>query len=239
MKRSSVPDIAIVALDRAEIRLEPWSWPFALERRTEIDRHFARLQSRRSGVWNGRALLLHRHAIRDGVLRGRCFETDYASLCAFRDWQHPDPNVFNVFAAAALRGADGAFLVGEMAPETAAAGQWYFPCGTPEPSDVDADGVLDLAANLRRELREETGVDAAELVVEPGWRLIRDRGFMGLVKQVTSRHSAEELRSGIMNFITGETRPEFVDIRILRSAADLDPRLPPFVVAFLHHVWRQ
>ncbi len=49
-----------------------------------------------------------------------------------------DAGVFNVFAAAALRAADGAYLLGEMAPSTAAAGQLYFPCGTPDPEDITA-----------------------------------------------------------------------------------------------------
>ena len=33
-------------------------------------------------------------------------ETDYASFLAYRDWDFPEPGVYNVFAAAALRAAD-------------------------------------------------------------------------------------------------------------------------------------
>jgi len=235
---SSAPDVAIVALDRAEIVLEPWSWPFAVNRRDDIDRYFARLQRERSGVWNGRALLLHRHAIEAGVLRGACFETDYASLCAWRDWMPPGAGVYNIFAAAALQAADGAFLVGEMAPDTAVAGLIYFPCGTPEPDDVDAAGALDLAGNLHRELREETGIGIDEVAAEPGWSLVRDGGFMALLKRMTAPQSAEELRARIMRYNAHEARAEFTDIRIVRSRTDLDPRMPRFVTAFLEHVWR-
>jgi 8-oxo-dGTP pyrophosphatase MutT (NUDIX family) len=236
---SSAPDAEIVALDRAEIALEPWSWTFAADRRDEIDRYFARLQRERSGVWNGRALLLNRYVIEDGVLRGACFETDYASLCAWRDWMLPDTGVYNIFAAAALQAADGAFLVGEMAPDTATAGLLYFPCGTPEPDDVDAGGTLDLGGNLRRELLEETGIEISELTAEPGWSLVRDRGYLALLKRMTARQNAEQLRARIVRHNAHETRPEFTDIRIVRSPADLDPRMPRFVTAFLEHAWRQ
>lgn len=38
---------------------------------------------------------------------------------------------------------------------------------------------------------------------------------------------------------TYEEQPEFVDIRIVRTRADLDPRMPAFVGAFLEAMRRQ
>jgi len=234
------PNKEIVEIDRAEIAVEPRSWQFAIDRRDEIVRHFARLTRQRSGIWNGRVLLMHRYAIAaDRALRGACFETDYASLCAWRDWDFPDRSVFNFFAAGALCCADGAYLLGEMAPDTAGAGRLYFPCGTPEPDDVAAGGVVDLAENLRRELAEETGLDSGEFEAQPGWTVIIDRCYVALLKRLTAREPAAALRARIMRHIAGETRPELVDIRIVRGADDLDPRMPRFVVAFLQRAWRR
>ena len=192
----SMPKPEIIELDRVEIAVEPWSWEFASARRAAIDRHFASRQRERPALWNGRVLLVHRYEIDHGVLRGACFETDYASFLAWRDWDLPDAGVFNVFAAAALQAADGAYLLGEMAPSTAAAGQLYFPCGTPDPEDITAGGTLDLAGSLARELLEETGIDIATLDAAPGWCLVRDRGYFALMKRLTARQSAEELRFG-------------------------------------------
>ncbi len=233
------PNPEIVALDRVEIAVEPWSWQFAHLRRAEIDRHFAFRQRERPALWNGRVLLVHRYTIDDGVLRGACFETDYASFLAWRDWGPPDAGVFNIFAAAALRTTDGAYLLGEMASSTAAAGQLYFPCGTPGPEDIGAAGALDLAGSLTRELLEETGLDIATLDAAPGWCLVRDRGIIALMKRLTARQSAEELRSAIMRHLASEPQPELSDIRIVRGRADLDPRMPTFIVAFLEQSWRQ
>jgi hypothetical protein len=227
----------IVQIDRVEIAVEPWAWRFAVERREEIERHFARIQRERPAVWNGRLLLLHRCAVENGVLRGACFETDYANFCAWRDWNLPDANVFNIFAVAALRTGDGAYLVGEMASDTAAAGALYFPCGTPDCSDLGAGGVLDLAASVRRELLEETGLDIDTLAAEPGWRLVRDRGFLALMKPVTARQNAQALRAHIMRYLANDAQPEFCDIRIVRGVADFDPAMPPFVMAYLTNVW--
>jgi len=229
----------IVDLDRVEISMTPWSWEFATVHRAEIDQHFARLQRKRSAVWNGRVLLLQRYLFRDGVLDGSCFETDYANLIAWRDWNFPDPTVYNFFAAAALRAADGAYLVGEMASYTAGAGLLYFPCGTPDPSDVNARGSFALNDHLSRELREETGIGIDELNVEPGWVLVRDRCYVALIRRLVSHESAENLRRRVVRHIAGEPQPELSDVHIVRGPAQLDARMPRFVTAFLKEQWRR
>jgi len=168
---------------------------------------------------------------------GTCFETDYASLIAWRDWNFPDPSVHNFFAAAALHTADGAYLVGEMAPHTASAHQLYFPCGTPEPSDTNDRQQLGLQENLRRELREETGLNIEELIAGPRWTLIHDRGLMAFMKQLTSRQSADELRGRILRHLATERQPELSDIYVVRGRSQLDSRMPPFVTKFLEAAW--
>ena len=233
------PAPEIFAIDRVEIAAEPWSWPFARDRRPEIDRYFADLRRRRPGVWNGRVLLLHRYGITGRAFDGGCFETDYSSFITWRDREFADPDVYNFFAAAALRAADDAYLLGEMAPYTAGAGRTYFCCGTPEPADIGAGGLIDLDANLGRELFEETGIAAAELEVAPEWTVVRDRCFLGFMKLVTSRQSAEELRDRIRRHIAADKHPELADMRIVRSPADIDTRMPPLVVAYLERQWRQ
>ncbi len=232
-------NIEIVKLDRVEIAVEPWHWDFADSRREEIARHFAACRRERPALWNGRVLLLNRYAIEDGVLRGSSFETDYASFLAWRDWDLPDASVFNIFASAALQAADGAYLVGEMAPSTANAGQIYFPCGTPDPKDISADGTLNLAGSVGRELLEETGLDIGTLKAEPGWVLVSERRYLALMKRLTAPQNAEELRSQILRHLANEAHPEFSDIRIVRGSADFDARMPRFVVSFLEEVWRQ
>jgi 8-oxo-dGTP pyrophosphatase MutT (NUDIX family) len=229
----------ICSIGGVEVVVEPWRWEFAHDHRAEIDRHFATRRSERPALWNGRVLLLNRYVVTAGVLRGTCFETDYASFLAWRDWDFPGAPVFNIFASAALRAADGAYLTGEMAQTTASAGQIYFPCGTPDPEDITADGTLDLDRSLRRELLEETGIDIGTLAAERGWNLVRDRRFIGLMKRLTARQNAEKLRENIMRHLAGEKQPEFADIRIVRGRGDLDRRMPALVVAFLEAMWRQ
>jgi hypothetical protein len=228
----------VFELDRADIAVEPFSWRFAAERPDDVDRYFAELQRQRPGVWNGRVLLLSRYAIAGRTLHGAGFETDYASFITWRDNGFPDPNVYNFFAAAALRSADDAYLLGEMASYTAGAGRTYFCCGTPEPADIGAGGTIDLDDNLSRELLEETGIAIAELDAEPGWTVVRDRCFLGFMKRLTAREDAQTLRERIRRHIASEKHPELADMRIVRGPADIDSRMPPSVAAFLKRQWR-
>jgi 8-oxo-dGTP pyrophosphatase MutT (NUDIX family) len=231
--------VEIARLDAVEIVVQPWTWSFAQARRMDMDSHFAALQRERPALWNGRVLLLHRYARENGVLRGASFETDYASFLAWRDWGCPAAGVFNVFAEAALQSADGAFLLGQMAPFTSLAGQWVFPGGTPDRDDISPGGMLDLAGSVARELLEETGLDIGICKVEPGWTLVRDGGFVALLKRVRVNESAEQLRANIMHHLASEAEPEFSAIRIVRGPADLDPFTPRFLVEYLAVAWSQ
>jgi 8-oxo-dGTP pyrophosphatase MutT (NUDIX family) len=231
-----VTELSVVAVERLELRFAPAHWDFAEERRSEIVAHFADLQRARPALWNGRVLLLHQWSLADGVFRGAYLETDFASFIAWRDWDFPDPTVRNSFSMGALQAADGTFLLGVMGAHTANAGKIYFPCGTPDPSDIVADEV-DLDGSVRRELAEETGLNAATLNLEPGWTTVFAGPRIAQIKVLRSDETAAALRARIMDHLRQEPQPELADIRIVRGPADLDPMMPAFVVAFLRHRW--
>jgi hypothetical protein len=48
---------------------------------------------------------------------------------------------------------------------------------------------------------------------------------------------AAEARARMLHHLRSQKEPELSDIRIVRSAADLDPEMPSFVTAYLMHVW--
>src|SRR5262249_51353935 len=108
----------------------------------------------------------------------------------------------------------------------------------PRPADLHIDGRLDLVVNLRRELREETGIELNELQTEAGWTLVHDRGIFALVKRLAAVESADQLRSRILRHLASERRPELNDIHIISGPADVGHRILPFVVAYLQDVWR-
>jgi 8-oxo-dGTP pyrophosphatase MutT (NUDIX family) len=226
----------IVRIKRLELAFAPRPWPFAQERRAEIDAHFAAARHTMPDLWNGRVMLLHDWALADGSFQGAYFETDFASMLAWRDWDFPDASVRNCFAQGALRSADGAFLLGVMAAHTANAGKIYFPSGTPDPHDINGE-TIDLDGSVMRELAEETGLAADEVEPRPGWHAVFAGPRIGMMKVLQSAAPATQLRARILGHLGRQKQPELADIRIVRGPTDLDPMMPSFIPAFLHQMW--
>ena len=218
------------------LRFTPKPWRFADERRAEIDAHFTALRRDKPAVWNGRVLLLAEYELSGSTFSGAYLETDFASFISWRDWQWPDTTVNNCFGLAALRAADGAFLVGVMGAHTANAGRIYFPGGTPDPNDVVGETV-DLEGSVMRELAEETGLTAADVELAPGWRSVIEGRRIAMLKPMRARLPAADLRERVQTHLAQQAEPELADLRILRGPADLDPAMPDFLQTYLMHMW--
>jgi 8-oxo-dGTP pyrophosphatase MutT (NUDIX family) len=225
-------------IQHLDLHLVSRAWPFADERRAEIDAYFAGLRQEKPALWNGRVLVLCEHKFDGEALSGSYLEADFASFIAWRDWAFPDRAMRNCFAHAAILSADGAFLLGEMGPHTANAGHRYFPGGTPDPSDV-FDGRVELERSLYRELAEETGLTAADVHAEAHWRAVLAEPRIAMMRVLRSPEPAGSLRERILRHIGADPAPELADIHIVRDAGDLDVRVPSFVQSFLFHFWRE
>lgn len=233
-------------LEVAELDLafEPARWAFAERRAASISAHWTRLRKMKPTLFNGRVLLLGRREIEsrpDGALklRGAFFATDYADFLAWSEFGSPGEPVDNCFSMAALRGADGAFLLGEMAAHTHSAGQIYFPAGTPDPTDV-FDGKVDLDASARRELFEETGIKAGETTIAPGWTLVFAPRRIACMKLMTLAAPAARIKERIDAFLAEDPHAEFSRMHVVRGPGDIDEaRVPIFVAAYLREAFAQ
>ena len=233
--------IRIEAVDGLDFRLGPGVWDFARDRAAEISAHWRKRSAELPRLFNGRVLMLGAHEYRvraDGarILSGQFLETDFADFLAWREFGFPASNACNGFSMAALRGADGAFLVGEMAPYTASAGAIYFPAGTPDRQDLDGD-VVDLDASARRELFEETGVGAEEAEIASGWYVVHSLGRVACLKPMRLRQSAEAAKAQIDAGLAADPKAEFSCMHVIRDERDFTDRVTEFVRVFIRHVW--
>jgi 8-oxo-dGTP pyrophosphatase MutT (NUDIX family) len=224
MPSSPAARASIVPISRLELTYQTARWPFAEQYRSEIEAWFAARQRKNPALWNGRVLMLAHHEIAGSVFRGSFLPVDYASFLTWHDHGRPETGVRDSFAAGVLRAADGAFLLGVMSARTANAGRIYFPCGTPDVSDV-VGSVVDLGGSVRREVAEETGLTPADYDADPGWITVLQGPHIAHLKVLRLRQPAAELRERIVSFLARQHDPELSDIRIVRGPADLDPMM--------------
>ncbi|BAM88081.1 conserved hypothetical protein [Bradyrhizobium oligotrophicum S58] len=225
-------DVVIRRVTALDLKVEPWDWPFANQRRDEIAAHFAERQREKPGLWNGRVLLGRNPRFTDGLFAASYFETDFASLLAWRDWGFADRTAFNGFGMGALRAADGAFVLGEMGAHTANAGRLYFPAGTPDLADV-SNGALDLAANVAREVEEETGLAPSDYQAAAHWDCVVTGATIALMRVLDAPQAGDELQRRIEANLVAQDEPELSRIQLVRNRGDLSAAMPRFVTAFL------
>src|SRR5882757_7605423 len=203
---AAVP-LAIHRVTQLDLKCGAWTWPFAVERRADIDAHFARQQTEKPKLWNGRVLLGRNPVFTGDRFSADYFETDFASFLAWRDWGCPDKDVFNGFGMGALRCSDGAFILGEMGQHTANAGRIYFPSGTPDLDDI-REGAVDMAGSVTREVEEETGLTPADYRASPHWDCVVSGAAIAMIRILYVDGSGEALRARIEANLARQEQPE-------------------------------
>ncbi|MFN3348346.1 NUDIX hydrolase [Pseudorhodoplanes sp.] len=227
----------ILRIERLDLAVADFDWDFARTQRAAIDAHFEATRRIKPGMWNGRVLLTHAQDIDGDCLRARYFETDFASFMAWRDFGFADDGVRNCFALGALQGSDGAFVMGVMSNGTMNAGKIYFPGGTPDLNDVEGAWV-NLEASVRREVQEETGLDAAQFDIDSGWHCILAGPLVALLKPMRAREPAAALCERIRGHIASEPDPELAEVHVARGPGDIHPAMPGFIQTFLRSAAR-
>ena len=228
-------DIPIIPLTRLDLRFEPGAWPFAVERRAEIDAHFVKLRARQAGN-------VERPRADDAARRYR------RTACSAAPISKP-------ISRASSRGATGAFPTprcatasrwrrcarptarfcsAQMGPHTATAGQIYFAAGTPDPNDIVGDTVDLERGVMPRTDRGDRARRSRTSTPQPGWTATPFGQRIALMKIVQARENAAALRERIRAYLAraadaGACRTSISSARL----DDLDPRMPPYVRAYL------
>jgi 8-oxo-dGTP pyrophosphatase MutT (NUDIX family) len=223
---------AIHRVTRLDLKYRPWVWPFAIARRADIDAHFAARQAEKPEMWNGQVLLGRNPVFTAGRFSADYFQTDFAAFLSWRDFGFPDAGVFNGFGMGALRGSDGAFVLGEMAGHTANAGRIYFPSGTPDLDDLGG-GLVDIPGSVAREVEEETGLRPADYSAHEHWDCIVSGTLIAMIRILDVPMSGEALRARIEASLATQAAPELARVHVVRSADDFTPAMPAFVTAFI------
>jgi 8-oxo-dGTP pyrophosphatase MutT (NUDIX family) len=210
----------ITRLTACRLAIGDEAWPFAREHETEIAAHWQRRTAENPKFFNGRILLTLRPMLRDGELIGRCVAVDFAAFLFWKETGYPDADVVDVFGSGLIRAADGALMLGRQRPGQLNSGLVYPPSGLLDPRDIGADGRIDIAASVAREVAEETALDAADLTREPGFLLACNGPQASVGVLFRSKLAAEDLQRRMEEGLARDPERELSDIVVVRRRTD-------------------
>ena len=226
--------IRVEPITSLALRVSRQPWPFAEEKKAEIETHWNAVFAAKPTLWNGRTLLCRNARIVDGQFTADFVETDYASFVAWRDWGRPDTSVVNCFGVPAVFSSDGALLIGVMGHWTLNAGRAYPPSGSLDPRDVMPDGTVDVLGNMRTELLEETGLDLAE--AQPGDMVAIFEGpRLALVQRHDFPITFAEMERRFAAHKAVDQHPELERIEPIWKGGAADHRMAPFVAEIIRY----
>ncbi len=227
------PTVEPLAASALVFRDEPPA--FVAAQRTMITDHWSRSVAAKPALFDGTVLIAEALTVDGGRLAATLRPIPFSAFLAWRDWGYPVTGLTHLSAAAAIVAADGAVLLGTMGAHTANAGRTHLVGGTPDLSDVAADGTVDLVATAARELAEETGLSTPAAGVEA--LVVRDHPRAVVVAVHRFSAGGDELAGRIRSFLAEDPEPELADVVVVRSLADLDPRnVPATTRAVVRHL---
>lgn len=221
MTSTGTTGATLVRINRVEARIEDRPWPWAEEHADRIAAHWRQVLRDKPQTFNGTVTICRVREFDGPALRLVFVPTQYAASLYYRSLGYPPEAASHVYPLAALRAADGAYLLGRMAPHTTFGGSSYFPSGSVEPRDA-VDGRLDLTTTLLRELQEETGLTPEDVTLAPHWYAWSRGALTGLLRPVSSPLPGPELLALVNERIGGQENPEHSGFYLVHGPDELD-----------------
>ncbi len=222
----ALPADQVVRVGACRLRVAPWRWAYAEQHAGDIDAHWLRRQREQPAMFNGRIFLVCAAELAHGVLSADFFATEFKAYLYWREQGHPETGVRDGFGSALIRSADGAVLLGRQRAGNVNAGLVYPPGGFVDARDVAADGRIDIAASIAREVGEETGLPPTHFAPGPGFHVTFAGPHISMAREFVSPLAAEALRAEIAARLAGDPASELTELVAVRRAAEIEPSAP-------------
>lgn len=226
-----LPRGVVVPVDTVDVRLQPAMHPLAARHRAAIDEDWRQEKAANPALFDGEVILLSDLAFRDGELVGTCHATRFSTFLYWRKNRETSA-AEHVFAHAALVSSDNALVAIRMGSHTANAGRVYFAAGSFEPVDF-RDGQVDIEANMRREVGEETGIDLDTATRVEGYHLFSEHGATVIFRRYHFDRTAADMAQAISDFVAHEAEPEIDGPVIIRGAYPMPEGIMPHMAAIV------
>lgn len=218
-----IPRGVMTPFDEIDVRLDPSPHPFELRNAEAIEKNWQAEHAANPALFDGTMVLLSSLRLEGRRLSGTCHAVRYATMLYWRR-NRGDPDIEHCFAYPALVTGDNALLAIRMGQHTTNAGFVYFAAGSLEPEDF-VGGKVDAYGNMRRELREETGLDLDAARPQGGYMLYSLNHITALFRLYRFEAGAEELAASVRAFVAGEAEPEIEGPVVIRADEPRPDRL--------------
>lgn len=204
-------------------------WPFAEANAAAIDAHWAQTKAANPLYFNGVVHLVCRVAVVGDTLDASLLRTDFKSYLYWRHLGYPPVGVRDGFGSALLRTRDGRVILGRQAPGNVNTGLACLPAGFIDERDVGADGSIDIARSIVREVGEETGLEGEHISREPGILVARSGAQLSFVVPYRIAMTTAETLAFIDRHIAASPDSELEAVIPVAGLADIrDLAVPPY-----------
>lgn len=227
-------DTQVRRVARCRITVAPHRWAFAEVHAADVAAHWQEQTAANPAYFNGTVLMLAACRFEGDSLVATAFRTEFRNYLYWRNRGFPDRSIVDGFGSAIVRARDGGVLLGRQRSGNVNTGLCYLPGGFIDERDVAADGSIDIAASVAREVREETGLGADDLALEPGFVATRTGPHLSIGVVFRSGLDSDALRRAVLAHIAADPDGELESVRLVHRLADLaDARLADYCVPLL------
>lgn len=214
--------MTVQPLSDCNLVLEKTLWRFAEDHSDAIDRNWTAARLRNSKLFDGDVFVVDRWSIADGVLTGRSLPAKFSAYLYWRDGGVDRGTYSEAFATTVVAARDGGVLLARNVAGTLNEGLFGSPGGLLDEQDVGSDGRLDLAGAASRELSEETGLKAPEMVRQDGFLLAHMPPFLGIASVFECDMSSAQLLASVEGFLAEQPEPELESPVMVRDLEALE-----------------
>lgn len=230
-------EACIFPVEGVRLRVLDGDHPFHLENRAAAEANWQAEIAANPALFDGRMVFQHRLSLRDGMVEGEGYVVPYSTFLWWRR-QPLGQGGFHVFAFPVIASADGALIAVEMAAHTANPGQVYCAAGSLDPHDI-VDGHCDIAGNMMREVREETGLELAEAATDGRFFASFARRRLTIVRLFRFDLSADAVLDRIAAHMEVDEEKEIAGAVAIRSADPAAHRYNPAMLPVLDWFFAQ
>ena len=228
-----------IDVDAVSLTVAYEPWPYAEANRGAIERLWTRRVSENPCFFNGVVHVVRRAQVAGCRFDAELARTDFASYLHWREAGYAGAPDRGLVGVAALISADDRLILASQAPGRLNSGRLTFIGGIVDERDCADDGRIDIDAQIRRELKEETGLGAGDVSREPGYVIVLAGPIIVVAARLRASLPAEALTARIRRGLASETDGELADVVVLgdrAAVAAAGDRLVPYARLLASHL---